>query len=63
MTDIYMGGWFALIYQTIDNDAKIYGKEGVRKLIEARPKTNAWCQAFRGGQLKEYLANRPQCTM
>lgn len=61
MIDIFMGGWFALIYQSKEEDPILYAKEAIRKLIEARPKTNAWSKAFRGGVLKEYLANRPEC--
>jgi hypothetical protein len=49
MIDIHIGAWFANIYQAKDDDKLAYVKEETRKLIEARPKTNAWSKAFREG--------------
>ena len=68
MLDIQVGQFFALIYQERElaegaTDSISYAKAETKKLIEARPKTHAWSQAFRGGQLKDYLAARPKtCT-
>ena len=52
--------FYAMIHQAKEDDKMLPFKEGVKAALAGKPRTLAYINRFLNGDLKEYLANRPQ---